>query len=79
MTSYQEWFEQLRKEYGEQLAQMPLPDGVPEHVRQLMADGDEEGLIFMMKLAWQIGAQVGYSAAQHPEKVRRVAGKRVEA
>lgn len=79
MTTYQEWFEQLREEYGEQLAQMPLPDGVAEHVQQMIDKGDTEGLLFMVKLSWQIGAQVGYSAGQNPEKVRRVPSKRVEA
>lgn len=79
MTTYQDWFEELRKEYGEQLKHMPLPEGALEHMRQMMQDGDEEGLLFMVKLAWQIGAQVGYGAAQHPERVRRVARKGVEA
>lgn len=79
MTTYQEWFNQLREEYGEQLAQMPLPDGVTEHVQQMIDEGDVEGLLFMVKLSWQIGAQVGFSAGQHPERVRRVPSKRVEA
>ncbi len=60
---YAEWFEQLRAEYGDQLNAMPLPDGLPEHLRDLMAHGDEEAILFMVKLAWQFGAQVGYSAA----------------
>ncbi|MFC3832689.1 MULTISPECIES: DdrH [Deinococcus] len=59
---YAEWFERLRAEYGEQLGQMPLPDGLPEHLRVLMHSGDEEAILFMLKLAWQFGAQVGYAA-----------------
>lgn len=59
---YAEWFEQLRREYGEQLGHMPLPDGLPEHLRQLIANSDEEAIQFMIKLAWQFGAQVGYAA-----------------
>lgn len=62
-NAYAQWFEQLRTEYGEQLNAMPLPDGLPEHLRDLMARGDEEAILFMVKLAWQFGAQVGYSAA----------------
>jgi hypothetical protein len=59
---YVELFEGLRAEYGEQLKAMPLPDGLPEHLRDLMARGDDEAILFMLKLAWQLGAQVGYSA-----------------
>jgi hypothetical protein len=59
---YAEWFEQLRTEYSEQLGAMPLPDGLPEHLRQLIDTHDEEAILFMIKLAWQFGAQVGYAA-----------------
>ncbi|MFC4426221.1 DdrH [Deinococcus navajonensis] len=59
---YAEWFEQLRAEYGEQLGAMPLPEGLPEHLRNLIAHHDEEAIQFMIKLAWQFGAQVGYAA-----------------
>ncbi len=61
---YVEWFDGLRAEYGEQLKQMPLPEGLPEHLRDLMAKGDDEAILFMLKLAWQLGAQVGFSAGQ---------------
>lgn len=59
---YAEWFEELRREYGEQLKVMPLPDGLPEHLHNLIQQGDEEAIQFMLKLAWQFGAQVGYAA-----------------
>ena len=59
---YAEWFEELRKQHGEQLKAMPLPDGLPEHLHQLVLQGDEEAIQFMLKLAWQFGAQVGYAA-----------------
>ena len=39
---YAEWFEQLRSEYGEQLRAMPLPDGLPEHLRTLINAKDED-------------------------------------
>ncbi len=64
---YAEWFEQLRAEYGEQLKQMPLPQGLPEHLHQLVLRGDEEAIQFMLKLAWQFGAQVGYAAGSRQE------------
>ena len=66
---YAVWFEQLRAEYGEQLKQMPLPDGLPEHLHQLVQQGDEEAIQFMLKLAWQFGAQVGYAAGTRQESV----------
>lgn len=59
---YAEWFEELRKEYGEQMRAMPLPEGLPEHLHHLVLKGDEEAIQFMLKLAWQLGAQVGYAA-----------------
>ena len=59
---YAEWFEQLRAEYGEQLSAMPLPEGLPEHLQDLMGRGDKDAILFMLRLAWQFGAQVGYAA-----------------
>lgn len=68
---YAEWFEQLRAEYGEQLKAMPLPDGLPEYLRDLIEARDEEAILFMIKLAWQFGAQVGYAAgARQGQAVR---------
>lgn len=61
---YAEWFERLRAEYGEQLGALPLPEGLPEHLRDLMAQDDHEAILFMLRLAWQFGAQAGYAAAQ---------------
>lgn len=59
---YAKWFEQLRTEYAEQLAEMPLPDGLPEYLQQLIEQQDEEAILCMLKLAWQFGAQVGFAA-----------------
>ncbi len=67
---YAQWFEQLREEYGEQLGNMPLPEGLPEHLRELMRQGDAEAIMFMIKLAWQFGAQVGYAAGTQQEGVQ---------
>lgn len=62
---YAEWFEQLRAEYGDQLRQMPLPDGLPEHLHTLVLARDEEAITMMLKLAWQFGAQAGFAAGQN--------------
>ena len=62
---YAEWFEQLRAEYGDQLRQMPLPDGLPEHLHTLILARDDEAITLMLKLAWQFGAQAGFAAGQN--------------
>ncbi|GHF95993.1 hypothetical protein GCM10017783_04890 [Deinococcus piscis] len=68
-NAYAQWFAQIEQEYGEQLADMPLPDGLPEHLAELIEAGDQEAVLFMLKVAWQLGAQAGLSAgvrlAQH--------------
>ncbi|GGR08663.1 DdrH [Deinococcus ruber] len=61
---YAEWFEQIRAEYGDQLREMPLPNGLPEHLHALIEAHDEEAISFMLKLAWQFGAQAGFAAGQ---------------
>ncbi|WP_102128093.1 DdrH [Deinococcus planocerae] len=72
---YAEWFEQLRAEYGEQLGAMPLPEGLPEHLRTLILAGDEQAIQFMIKLAWQFGAQVGYAAGTKREEAHTVVSR----
>lgn len=69
---YAKWFEELRAEYGEQLAAMPLPPGLPEHLHNLVAQGDEEAIQFLLKIAWQMGAQVGYAAGSGQSESARV-------
>lgn len=66
-STYAEWFEQLRAEYADQFEAMPLPAGLPEHLHQLVQNGDEAAIQFMLKLAWQFGAQVGYAAGSRQE------------
>ncbi|WP_188963952.1 DdrH [Deinococcus aquiradiocola] len=65
---YAEWFEQLRAEYGEQLRQMPLPEGLPEHLHALVLAQDEDAITLMLKLAWQFGAQAGFAAGQSQDR-----------
>ncbi|WP_261664707.1 DdrH [Deinococcus sp. Marseille-Q6407] len=61
-NAYAEWFAQVEKDYGDQLSEMTLPDGLPEHLADLMEAGDQEAVLFMLKVAWQLGAQAGLSA-----------------
>lgn len=73
-NAYAQWFARMEQEYGEQLAAMPLPDGLPEHLAELIAAGDQEAIVLMLKIAWQMGAQAGVSAgvqlAKHGEGVQ---------
>ncbi len=59
---FDRFLEQMKQNYAAQLAQMPLPEGVPEHVRGLLEQGDLEGVLFLLKLAWILGAQAGATA-----------------
>lgn len=61
-NAYAEWLNEIRQEYGEQLSEMPLPKGLPEHVQELIRNRDEDTILFMLRLAWQLGAQAGFSA-----------------
>ncbi|MBB6099807.1 hypothetical protein HNR42_003265 [Deinobacterium chartae] len=69
-SDFSEIMRQLREQYGAQLAHMPLPEGVPEHVAELVSQGDVEGLILMIKLSWMFGAQAGHAAAHHTQVLR---------
>jgi hypothetical protein len=69
---YAEWFEKLYAEYGEQLRTMPLPDGLPEHLHALVEMRNEEAIQFMIKLAWQFGAQVGFAAGSQQEELAKL-------
>jgi|GEM_PF-2526433 len=65
--------EQLKEQYRDQLEQMPLPEGVPEHVAELVSAGKVDDLIFMLKLSWMFGAQAGVAAVQQgTQHVQRV-------
>lgn len=57
-------FQQMRLQYEDSLRGMALPPGVEEQVRARIAEGDHEGLVFMLKLAWVFGAQAGHAAAE---------------
>lgn len=56
-------FQQMRSQYQESLDEMGLPPGVEDHLRQAVAQGDAQTVIFMLKLAWVFGAQAGHAAA----------------
>ena len=61
-NGFAEFFARVEKEYGEELNAMPLPDGLPEHLAQLINDRDQQAIQLMLKIAWQMGAQAGVQA-----------------
>ncbi|GEM47476.1 DdrH [Deinococcus cellulosilyticus] len=67
---FREVMEKLRAQYAEALRDMPLPDGVPEYVQELMAKGDTETLLLMLKLSWVFGAQAGQAAQVQVQTMR---------
>jgi hypothetical protein len=70
-------FAQMRAQYEESLREMPLPPGAEEHLRERVAAGDSETLLFMLKLAWVFGAQNGYASAQAAQRQAANPPKRV--
>jgi hypothetical protein len=67
---FDRFLEQMKQHYAAQLAQMPLPEGVPEHVQKLIEQGDLESVLFLLKLSWVLGAQAGATA--QVEQVERL-------
>ena len=61
---FEQVMQQMRVQYEEALSGMPLPPGVEEHLRERVAAGDADTVLFMLKLAWVFGAQAGHAAAQ---------------
>jgi hypothetical protein len=59
---FDRFLEQMKQQYASQLSQMPLPEGVPEHVRALIEQGDVDSVLFLLKLSWVLGAQAGANA-----------------
>lgn len=57
------FLERMRREQGQQIDQLPLPEGVDGYVYDLVADGRSEDVLFLLKLSWLLGAQAGYVAA----------------
>ena len=67
---FREVMEKLRAQYGEALRDMPLPDGVPEYVQELISQGDTETLLLMLKLSWVFGAQAGQAGQAQIQTMR---------
>lgn len=67
---FREAMERLKAQYGEALRDMPLPEGVPEYVQELMQSGDRDTLLLMLKLSWVFGAQAGQASQTQAQTMR---------
>lgn len=55
---------EMRSRYSDEIDAISLPEGTVEYVRQRVAAGDEETLLFMLKLGYLMGLQTGFAAGQ---------------
>lgn len=52
----------MKEQQKDQVQVMELPEGTEDYVRERMEAGDEETLVFMLKLGYTMGLQTGYAA-----------------
>lgn len=55
---------EMRTRYADEVGSMTLPDGTEDYVRERVAAGDHETLLFMLKLGYLMGLQTGFAAGQ---------------
>jgi|GEM_PF-1305408 len=73
--SPRERIEQALKENAEALRQIPLPPGVAEWVAQMVAAGETEQILGLLKLSFLFGVQQGM-IQHHPPAAPPVSGLR---
>ncbi len=73
---FEQVMQQMKAQYEDSLKEMPLPPGVEDHVRKMVATGDTETVVFMLKLAWVFGAQAGRAAAIQEQLIESQIPKR---
>lgn len=54
----------MQEQNGDEVNKLDLPSGTLEYLQDLIDEGDSETLMFMLKLAWVMGLQTGFAAAQ---------------
>lgn len=57
-----EFVERMKEQQKDQIQAMELPAGTDEYVLERMQAGDQETLMFMLKLGYIMGLQTGYAA-----------------
>lgn len=60
----EQFIKQMQDQNGDEVNKLELPPGTLEYLQERMITGDSETLMFMLKLAWIMGLQTGFAAAQ---------------
>ncbi len=59
---------EMRASHQEQIDAVALPEGTLDYVEDLMAAGDSETILLMLKLGYLMGLQTGFAAALAGER-----------
>lgn len=65
---------EMRARHHDQIDAMELPEGTDAYVADRIAAGDDETLLFMLKLGYLMGLQTGYAAGSAGDDVPDGAG-----
>ncbi len=60
----------MRESHKEQIEAIELPEGSEVYISERVAEGDEETLTFMIKLAYLMGLHTGFAAQQSDDTPR---------
>lgn len=61
-------FEELLRQNREALKRLPVPPGLAEFVERLVASGDYEGVMTLLKLSYVLGVQQGVAQSHGEEE-----------
>ena len=62
------FLEAMRRRHSAQVDNVELPEGTTEYVESLMAEGDTETLLFVLKLSYLMGLQTGFAISEELEE-----------
>lgn len=61
------FIKQMREQHSREMEGIVLPEGTLDYVRECVAEGDTETLLFMLKLGYLMGLQTGVAAGESGE------------
>lgn len=62
------FIEQMREQHEREIDGVQLPEGALEYVRERVEAGDEDTILFMLKLGYLMGLQTGFAAREAGEE-----------
>ena len=74
-----QFIEQMKAQHSESLKDMQMPPGVEDYLRERIALGDVETIVFMHKLAWVFGVQAGQASVLQAQAGAQNPKPRIEA